>query len=302
MSYDFQTVTHGKWILTGEHSVLRHGAALVFPIIHKNLTLTYQLTGDPLTISSPATQSTEIQELLSHAIHAALELLGKTDVVLRGHLSLTHNIPMGTGMGGSAALCVAVARWFVYLKLVSTQQHLVFAQNLENIFHGKSSGVDIAGASSLAGVHFQNGVHRPVQQTWQPHWFLSFCGEKGLTAVCIQSVQELWDISEPLAKKIDAHMQESVALALHALKLDKSNGLSLLAEAIEIASSCFLQWGLVPAALANHMQQLRNAGAIAVKPTGSGGGGYVLSLWASKPQLPSGNTCELLDLTPRLNP
>jgi mevalonate kinase len=31
------------------------------------------------------------------------------------------------------------------------------------------------------------------------------------------------------------------------------------------------------------MEMLKKAGAVAVKPTGSGGGGYVLSLWTTQP-------------------
>lgn len=52
MSYDFQTTTHGKWILAGEHTVLRGHGALVFPILGKKLTLSYkkQLPGLALII------------------------------------------------------------------------------------------------------------------------------------------------------------------------------------------------------------------------------------------------------------
>ena len=56
-----------------------------------------------------------------------------------------------------------------------------------------------------------------------------------------------------------------------------------LADAMNQAQHCFHAWGLITPALAAHMQALRNAGAIAVKPTGSGGGGYVLSLWEQQP-------------------
>jgi len=68
----------------------------------------------------------------------------------------------------------------------------------------------------------------------------------------------------------------------------------MLCEAINSAADCFTQWGLVSESLQQHMLRLHDAGAIAVKPTGSGGGGYVISLWESPP--PSDMSGELIPL------
>lgn len=48
MFYDFATTTYGKWILVGEHAVVRGHAALVFPIKGKKLTLSYSATSPSL--------------------------------------------------------------------------------------------------------------------------------------------------------------------------------------------------------------------------------------------------------------
>jgi mevalonate kinase len=56
-----------------------------------------------------------------------------------------------------------------------------------------------------------------------------------------------------------------------------------LKSSIELANDCFLQWGLVTGKMLSYYDRLYTFGATAVKPTGSGGGGYILSLWSQPP-------------------
>jgi mevalonate kinase len=78
-------------------------------------------------------------------------------------------------------------------------------------------------------------------------------------------------------------MVHCVNLAKQALAEDAPDSLFRLAEAINTAADCFFQWGLISESLQHHMQTLFDAGALAVKPTGSGGGGFVVSLWENPP-------------------
>ena len=80
-------------------------------------------------------------------------------------------------------------------------------------------------------------------------------------------------------------MNNSVLLALQALNESHELGLPKLVESITSAAECFYGWDLVSAELDGHIQFLKAQGAIAVKPTGSGEGGYVLSLWQMAPPL-----------------
>ena len=159
-----------------------------------------------------------------------------------------------------------------------------FARMLEDCFHGQSSGLDIAGASAPPeGVYFKSGVTTPITATWKPHWYLSYSGEPGITSECIQHVQALWQHDKSRAEALDEHMAGSVLQARDALMNTAPNATQHLANAIAQAASCFEAWGLINPALDTHMKALCDAGALAVKPTGSGGGGYILSLWESAP-------------------
>jgi mevalonate kinase len=65
-----------------------------------------------------------------------------------------------------------------------------------------------------------------------------------------------------------------------ALESFESKSVIILKKSIDQAYACFADWGLIHGALNEHIDLLKKNGALAVKPTGSGGeGGHVLSLW-----------------------
>ncbi len=283
MSYDFQTTTHGKWILAGEHAVIRGHGALVFPIDEKRLTLSYHQSTTELNASYDGEAGGDTHLLFWSVLEQGMQLLDRSLNSLSGHFDLYSNIPVGVGMGASAALCVAMARWFAARALLPNNDIHSFARQLENLFHGKSSGLDIAGIAASSGIYFKQGVCSPIEQAWKPKWYLSSCGQIGITSHCINQVQSLWEKDATRAAHIDKVMADCVLQARLALEQLTPKSQTMLAQAMNTAADCFQQWGLVNERLQQHIQNLREAGALAVKPTGSGGGGYVVSLWETSP-------------------
>lgn len=280
---DFETTTHGKWILAGEHAVLRGHPALVFPIIDKNLTLRFKTNTNELGLDVIDDTPIKLHRLFWDVVKHGFRLLTQPFDRLTGYFYLKNNIPIGVGMGASAALCVAVSRWFAAQEMIDATEIESFAQDLEHLFHGKSSGLDITGVAATTGVYFHKKYTSTIKQTWTPKWYLSNCGQLGITAECIKIVHGLWEADAVHAAKIDQQMLESVIQAISALENNTPESQTNLAQAINRAACCFEEWGLTHSSLKQHMQTLRDAGAIAVKPTGSGGGGYVLSLWDKEP-------------------
>ncbi len=273
--------TFGKWILSGEHTVVRGGEALVFPLKGKQTKLKYIQSDQNLTLTVADGFGRELELLFWGVLEKALEWTGLEKP--RGEIFLESSIPVGAGLGASAALCVAFTRWFKFLGADLKESEYEFARRLENLFHGESSGVDIAVVQSEEALVFsRNGLRKKIKPLWTPHLYLTFTGDRGVTRECVRQVQQMISQNEALGLKLDDQMKQSVKLAFSSLCERES--LEDLKKSFDLASDCFFQWGLWTPRMRELEASLKKAGALAVKPTGSGNGGFLLSLWEHKPQ------------------
>lgn len=296
MSCDFKTTTHAKCIIAGEHSVLRGHSALVFPITSKNLHLEYTNNSEAATAEFKGTAGEDTHLLFWSVIEQGLEIVERTLNQLTGKFIINSNIPIGAGMGASAALCAAIGQWFAWKNWISQTEIYEFAIKLEGLFHSESSGVDIVGALASCGMVFsRSGQPERISPNWQPKWYLSSSQQIGVTAHCVKKVKELFVKQKELATNIDLQMAASVEIAIKALSSTAEQGISLLQNAISKATDCFQQWGLLSDNVMHHIKNLQDLGALAAKPTGSGDGGFVLSLWKSQP--PTESDIEFIPLT-----
>ena len=280
----FETTTCGKWIMSGEHAVLRGCPALVFPLVSRHLDLLYAPSSDELKLVLEGPHGEELKLLFWGVLERVCELKKISRNSLRGELRLRNSIPVGAGMGASAAFCVAMTRWFESLGYVKAPEVYEFSRQLENLFHGESSGVDIAVAMSAQPLIFTRDKDRSdFFPAWQPKAFISYSEKRGVTLDCVTKVKNLISAHPNLGEKIDREMRRSVQTCIAALSSSDVDNIDMLAEGIDQAATCFHQWGLTEGPAEKHMTWLQDQGALAVKPTGSGGGGYILSLWDEGP-------------------
>lgn len=291
----FQTSAHAKCILAGEHVVLNGCPAIVLPVTKKSITLTYQPTNDPVYIAndpifvgSTSKYGDNLSILFRNTLQNVLQQVHKDISEVHGKFLIENHIEIGGGLGFSAAFCVIFTRWLIWNHWLEEKKLFSFARQLEDIFHGKSSGADIAGAIANHIIHFEiAGDIYKIEPLWKPKLYLSYSGCPKKTDETINKVKAFRKEHPELSKSIDNEMRESVLMIEEAFKMDEKHGLPLLRSAILLANHCFEVWGLNIPELKQHFEQLYHMGAIAIKSTGAGGGGYVLSLWETPPPLDS---------------
>lgn len=277
----FSIEVPAKWVLTGEHSVLRGREAIAFPYPLMKLTLTYQSTLSSNITANPF--QSQIRTLISRAS----EFLKTPLNINEGQIDIHSQIPIGAGLGSSAALCVAMAKFVLWKAEKNEDQLIELATHLEDLFHGKSSGMDVSAIAAntlpiLYSIEKRARLITPLGAL--PRFELYDTGKRGPTKECIQKVKH-WQQSMPhLMNHFDDQMGESTRIAYQALINFSSHPRESeeeLAKAMSLAQQCFETWGLVTPELIEQKHELLKQGALGVKLTGAGLGGFWVALWRS---------------------
>jgi mevalonate kinase len=283
----FETEVPAKWVLTGEHAVLRGGRAITFP--HPQYRLKLRIF-QHRPACSPITMTPEVQSLV---FKAGQVLNVPTTVLSELAVEIDSTIPVGSGLGSSAAICVALARGMMSIAgnenaLKDPQACISLATHLEDVFHGKSSGMDIHAIAYNKPLLFsiREGARAlpplPAGHAFRLEWVDT--GLRGRTRDCIARVNAL---DSAQRGEIDEQMNAATELALQAWEeraraqdqSSRSAAVRKLAHAIQQAQGCFEAWGLVPTKLIEQKTKLLNQGVLAVKLTGAGLGGFWVVLW-----------------------
>jgi mevalonate kinase len=260
---------HGKVILLGEHAVV-HGRPAIAAALDRGVTVT--VTDLP--------RSPELDERATEAFHQMADEAG----VGRLHARSESDLPMGAGLGSSAAFSVAAARAL----LLWSGQHHPTAQDVlwlagigESVFHGNPSGVDAAIAARGGVIRFRRGAPPDVTSLPAPQGIplvVADTGDRASTKDQVAAVTALYQENWKSKLAIGALLDVLEALAGTAEGFLASGSWAKLGKSFDAAQSILVRLGVGTPRLNDGCQLARAAGALGAKLTGGGGGGCLIAL------------------------
>ncbi|WP_376689857.1 hydroxymethylglutaryl-CoA reductase, degradative [Wenzhouxiangella sp. EGI_FJ10409] len=275
---------HGKVILLGEHAVVYGRRAIAAPI--------------PLAIQARVEDAREGVELIiprwgveqrldfnakhpqsfARSMGRVLEALGLQGRGMR--IEVFPNVPRAMGLGGSAALAVAVIRAMDahFLLGLSDERINELAFECEKVAHGTPSGIDNTLATWGEFMLFRNGEQpqREVIEVTEPlPIVIGMSGVESLTARTVARVREAWKKNPRLYERI---FDEIDTLAGNGLDALKSGDYDTLGELMNVCQGLLNAMQVSSWELEELLQVARSNGAVGAKLTGGGGGGSIIAL------------------------
>ena len=250
----------GKLILVGEHAVVYGYPALAMGL---DLGTTVELQ----TIEGPTrVRGHTGDDRLATALRAVLPGRGF-------EVHITSNLPVGCGMGSSAALAVALVRAHAAMRNEALDLAEEFERSLamERVFHGTPSGLDNSVAARGGILRYRKGPPPVYESLPAPSWqgVVLETGVAGNTAQLVSSVREAYPSNEAILRRIGDLVLEAEAVLNAPDKLGP-----LLDENHELLCSL----GVSTPALDDLVAMARANGALGAKLSGAGGGGVVWAL------------------------
>ena len=274
----------GKVILLGEHSVVygRHAIAVPVPQTirvkvedcKKGVTLMIPSWG----IEYQLDKDVEQRQSFEKPAGAILEQLNLTNKGMR--IEVFPDIQRGMGLGGSAAIAVAIIRGLNnHFNLgLSDEDVNDMAFESEKIAHGNPSGIDNTMATFGKPLIYRPGEPPLVEQLNVNESFslvVGFTRHEGVTAKTVRNVRESWKHNTAMYEKIFDDIDELVLKSVTAIQ---NNDFSALGQMMNFCQGLLNALQVSTPELERLIGLAREAGALGAKLTGGGGGGAMVAL------------------------
>jgi hydroxymethylglutaryl-CoA reductase len=277
-------VGYGKVVILGEHAVVygRHAIAAPIPMTIKALV---EDTDEGIHLIIPRwgveyqlAPTAQDRRSFERPAGVMLDKLGLSGRGMR--IEVFPEVPRSMGLGGSAAMAVAIVRALdKHFKLgLSDDQVNALAFESEKVAHGSPSGIDNTLACYGRPIIFRPGeppLVEPLNIAKPIPAVIGITGYEGLTAKTVGRVREAWLKDQKLYERI---FDQIDALTLRGVQAIQNNDLKLLGELMNICHGMLNALQVSTPELEKLVDISRENGALGAKLTGGGGGGSIIAI------------------------
>jgi hydroxymethylglutaryl-CoA reductase len=274
----------GKVILLGEHSVVygRHAIAVPVP---QTIRVKVEDCKEGVTLMIPSwgieyqlDKDVEQRQSFEKPAGRILERLNLTSTGMR--IEVFPDIPRGMGLGGSAAIAVAIIRGLNnHFNLgLSNEEVNSMAFESEKIAHGNPSGIDNTMATFGKPLIYRPGEPPLVERLNINKSFsmvVGFTRHEGVTAKTVRNVREGWKQNTAMYEKIFDDIDELVLKSVTAIQ---NNDFIVLGQMMNFCQGLLNALQVSTPELERLIDLARESGALGAKLTGGGGGGAMVAL------------------------
>ena len=244
--------------------------------------LTVSFSEDQIYFETDYGKAAEVLSYVREAINLVMEEAGQRKGVT---VSITSQIPVGAGLGSSAAVAVAtigaVSRLFG-LEL-DKSEIAKLGHKVELLVQGASSGIDPTVSAVGGFLYYQKGSFESLPVVELPI-VVGYTGSSGSTKELVAKVrkncEEMPEIIEPILNSMGKLVEKAREVIL--AEYDKEIKFKLLGTLMNINHGLLDALGVSTKSLSDLVYASREAGALGAKITGAGGGGCMYALAPGK--------------------
>lgn len=269
----------GKFIVFGEHAVVYGRPALAASLPQGAVVQLRRAASPQWHAESPAGPLAP-NDQVHRAVTALLDHFGLSLDNLA--IDVGFDIPIGAGLGSSAALAVALARGAADLCGLTGDERQGRIESAvaasEAVFHGKASGIDQQAAYGGGFFRFQRRADGPLVEAIAapPHrWYIAPVAPSASTADMVAGVADRRRESPTeFASYFDAIAEVTDAGQTALGRGDWQR----LGQLMDRNQALLQSIGVSTPVLDKACEAARSAGALGAKLTGAGGGGCIVAL------------------------
>ncbi len=268
----------GKCVLFGEYSILHGGIAIALPVPQLSLKISFTPQSKDEIINSENNHSPPLTPL---AVELFWKLLEKdfADVSFHGKYLIDSNIPLGAGLGSSAALSVALHR--LHHKNISHEELVHRSWQSENLFHGKSSGMDPCTIANEKALCFESPTqyHPLKSDLLQNKDFVFVLIDSKIRRSTQSGISKTELFKKENPEGWEKNTKELQELAFKGKEFFESSKVNDLAKCMNRAHEVLRERQVSHPELELLREKLLKDGALGAKLTGAGCGGFLLALF-----------------------